>query len=107
MTARAQEHSPIGWLLLDIFLVFTAAKSERMFSRELVGGLLGCGERPWADLRRGKLVTEMWLAQQLRPNAIRPKTIRIGEQVAKAACRRISWTGSAVYSQVGVGGAES
>jgi hypothetical protein len=28
-------------------------------------------------------VTETWVAQQLRPYAIRPKTIRIGEQVAK------------------------
>jgi hypothetical protein len=83
LTARAQEHSPIGSLLLDISLVFALGKGERIFSRELLAGILGCGERPWAELRRGKPVTEMWLAQQLRPYGIKPRTIRIGEQVAK------------------------
>ena len=28
-------------------------------------------------------MTELWLAQQLRPYGIKPRTIRIGEQVAK------------------------
>jgi len=35
------------------------------------------------ELRRGKQVTEMWLAQQLRAYGIRPRTIRLGDQVAK------------------------
>src|SRR5205814_7623406 len=52
-------------------------------SRELVAWLVACGERPWSELRRGKPVTETWLAQQFRPYGIKPRTIRIGEQVAK------------------------
>jgi hypothetical protein len=83
ITARAQEHSPIGSLLLDICLVFTTTARERLFSRDLVGGLAGCGDRPWADLLKGKAPTETWLAQQLRPYGIKSKTIRIGEQLAK------------------------
>ena len=70
-------------MLLDICLVFTVTNSERIFSRDLVGRLVGNGERPWGDLRKGKPVTETWLAQQLRPYGIRPTTIRVGGQVAK------------------------
>jgi hypothetical protein len=58
-------------------------KSDRIFSRALVGELLACGERPWDELRKGKPVTEAWVAQKLRPYGIKPRTIRIGEQVAK------------------------
>ena len=83
LTVAAQEHSPIGSLLLDILLVFTEMQRERVFSRELVAGLLGCGDRPWAELRRGKQLSEMWLAQRLRPYGIQPRTIRIGEAVGK------------------------
>ena len=83
LTARAQEHSPTGALLIDILLIFTVSKSDRMFSRDLVEGLVGWNGRPWAELTKGRPVTETWLAQRLRPYGIRPKTIRIGEEVAK------------------------
>jgi len=53
LTARAQEYSPIGSLLMDLFLVFTMAEMGRMFSRRAGGALLGSGERPWAELRKG------------------------------------------------------
>jgi len=83
LTARAQEYSPIGSLLMDIYVVFAVSRSERIFSRDLVAALLGCGDRPWSELRKGKPVTETWVAQQLRPYGIKPRTIRIGELVAK------------------------
>lgn len=83
LTAQAEGHSPIGALLLDIFVVFILAKRDRVFTRELVEGLQGREDRPWVELRRGKLVTQMRLAQQLRAYGIRPRTIRIGDQVAK------------------------
>jgi hypothetical protein len=83
LTARAEGHSPIGALLLDIFVIFILAKRDRVFTRELVEGLQGREDRPWVELRRGKLVTEIWLAQQLRAYGIRPRTIRLGDQVAK------------------------
>jgi hypothetical protein len=83
LTARARENSPIGSLLMDIFMVFIVSESERIFSRELVAALIGCGERRWSEIRKGKPVKERSLAQQLHPYGIKPRTIRIGEQVAK------------------------
>jgi hypothetical protein len=83
LTARAQDHSPIGSLLLDIYLAFVYAKVERMFSRDLVKALSSYTDRPWVELRRGKALTETWLAQQLRPYGVKPKTIRIGEELGK------------------------
>jgi hypothetical protein len=83
LTAKAQESSPIGSLLLDIYLTFVTNDTERLFSRELVSGLMGFGQRPWVELLKGKQLTEIWLAQQLRPYGIRPKTMRIGEMVGK------------------------
>jgi hypothetical protein len=83
LTARAAEHSPSSSLLLDILLAFIMTQSERIFSRTLVMQLQTCTESPWNELRRGKPVTENWVAQQLRPYGIKPRTIRIGEQTAK------------------------
>jgi hypothetical protein len=41
-------------------------------------------DRPtWADLAREKHITELWLAHQLRPYSVRPRTPRIGDAVAK------------------------
>ena len=70
-------------LLLDIFVFFISEKVDRMFSRRLVNYLNAFVDRPWVDLKRGKQITEQWLAQQLRPYGIRPRTIRIGEERAK------------------------
>jgi len=83
LTARAQADNPIGTLLLDTYIVLHMAESNRMFSRDLVQRLIGFGERPWGELSRGKEVTEVWLARQLSPYGIKPRTIRIGESVAK------------------------
>jgi hypothetical protein len=83
LTASAQETAPHVSLLMDIFFVLMNAGGERIFSRELVAGLNRFGERPWAALRKGRQITELWLAQQLRPYGIRPKTMWIGESAAK------------------------
>jgi hypothetical protein len=83
LTAQAQGHSPIGSLLLDIFMAFCLAKRDRLFSRELAGLLNHSTERPWAELRKGKPVTETWLAHQLHPYGVMPRTIRVGDQVGR------------------------
>src|SRR6059036_3703261 len=54
-----------------------------MFSRTLVAGLGRFVDRPWGELRRGKEITEQWLARQLRPYAVYPRTLWIGELSAK------------------------
>ena len=83
LAAQAQESNPIGTLLLHIMIVFAAAKAERRFSREMVVELNRLGARAWSELGDGRSITEMWLARQLRPYGIRPKTVWIGEAHAK------------------------
>jgi hypothetical protein len=84
LTATAQDSNPIASLLLDIFLVFILDHGDRMFSKTLVEYLdARSAGRPWAEARKGKEITELWLAQQLRPYGIRPRTIWIGDAQAK------------------------
>jgi putative DNA primase/helicase len=78
-----QEGSPIGALLLDLYLSFMTTGSKRRFSRELVESLNGGGDRPWMELTKGRGVTESWLAKQLGPFGIRSRLMRIGEVVAR------------------------
>jgi putative DNA primase/helicase len=56
---------------------------ERIFSRTLVVQLCTMAERPWPEARRGKPISEQWLAKQLANFRIHPKTLRIGEERAK------------------------
>jgi hypothetical protein len=59
-----------------------------MFSRTLVEELsVRSADRPWAEARKGKDITELWLAQQLRPYGVRPRTIWIGHDHAKGYLR--------------------
>ncbi len=41
----------------------------------------------WVELKKGKEVTELWLARQLRPYGVRPRTMWIGEEIAKGYFR--------------------
>jgi len=84
LSVSAQQSNPIGSLLLDIFLVFSAGKAERMFTRDLVQSLNGFSDRPWMEITNGKGITDRELSQQLRPYGIKPKALRIGELVLKA-----------------------
>lgn len=79
LSNSAQENNPIGSLLWDIFVLFALAHADRMFSRTLIEGLSGFGERPWLELRKGKATTELWLAHQLRRYGVHSRTLRIGE----------------------------
>jgi hypothetical protein len=87
LTRSGQEEGAIGALLFDIMILFTRGDRERLFSRTLARELNEWGERPWMELRKGKEVTEMWLARQLRPYGLRPKTMWIGEELAKGYLR--------------------
>ena len=83
LTGKAEERSPIGALLLDLYLVFTAREAERLFSRDLIAGLMEFGDRPWYELTRGKPLTDATLARQLGKYGIRPRTLRIGKVVSR------------------------
>jgi hypothetical protein len=55
------------------------SEQGRLFSRTIVEHLQFSSERPWAELRNGKQVTELWLAKQLSRYRVRPRVMRIGQ----------------------------
>src|SRR5206468_967132 len=71
----------------DVFVEFSVAKTERMFSSELVERLNAYAARPWKDLLRGRPVDDRWLARQLSPYGIRPRNLRINGTQAKGYCQ--------------------
>jgi putative DNA primase/helicase len=84
LNQEAGEDGAIGSLLADILLEFVSLKSPaRRFSRTLVAALNQRRDRPWMQLRKGKEIDEQWLARQLAPYGIRPRTIRFESIVAK------------------------
>src|ERR1043165_937572 len=87
LSAGAQESNPIASLLLDIFIVFTLQKVDRMTPQPLPAGLPSFGPRPWNESTRGKPSTDLWLAQQLRPYGVKPRNLRIGDQVLRGYLR--------------------
>jgi putative DNA primase/helicase len=84
LTATAHDSNPIGALLLDIFIIFVESKADRLFSRDLLDALnQRFSDRPWTDLRKGRQITDLWLAQMLRPYGVRPRNIHIAGIQAK------------------------
>jgi hypothetical protein len=83
VAAASADCNPIAVLLFDIFIQFQFAKTDRMFSSELVERLNAYNGRPWKDLLRGKPIDDRWLARQLSPYGIRPRNLRINGTQAK------------------------
>jgi hypothetical protein len=69
-------------LLADLRAVFGAAGTDRIASEELCRRLAELEEAPWGDLR-GRAIDPRGLAARLRPYGVRPKNVRIGENVPK------------------------
>ena len=74
-TAREQ-------LLKDIKEIFNG-QGDKIFSKFLTGKLVEFEDRPWADWRKGKPLTQNTLARLLRPFGISSKSIRIDNKTAK------------------------
>ena len=87
LTKDALEDSPIGSLFMDLLIEFTLAESRRLCSRSIIADLNQLADRPWMQLRKGKEVDEVWLARQLAPYGIRPRTIRTETGTAKGYTR--------------------
>jgi hypothetical protein len=83
LTTTAQESCPIGALLFDLFVVFSTRGVEKLFTREVLDGLSCMKNRPWRSMRRGAELTQVWLAQRLRPYGVKPQTIRVGDEVGR------------------------
>ena len=52
---------------------------ERLSSRDLCAALVALEERPWAEWRRGKELTQNALARLLKPFGIRSRKHRFGD----------------------------
>ena len=63
-------------LLADIKDIFDFTAVDRLSSLELVEALGEIEGHPWADWKRGKLITPNALARLLEPFGIRPSSIR-------------------------------
>jgi putative DNA primase/helicase len=74
-TAREQ-------LLKDIKEIFKG-QGDKIFSKLLVGKLVELEDRPWADWRKGKPLTQNALARLLKPFEISSKSVRIDDKTAK------------------------
>jgi hypothetical protein len=84
LTASGQDSNPTGTLLLDIFFAIAASGGGRIHSRTLAEALTArMGARPWGEMVRGREVTELWLAQKLRPYGIRPRNLHVDGVQAK------------------------
>lgn len=67
-------------LLRDIWNMFGAEGSGRLFTRDIVTDLVEDEERPWGEWKKGKPITERQIAQILKPFGIRPGEFRIGKE---------------------------
>jgi hypothetical protein len=83
VAAACTDSNPMAVLLFDVFVQFNFAKTDRLFSSELVDRLNAYAGRPWKDLLRGKPIDDRWLARRLNPYGIRPRNLRIDGIQAK------------------------
>jgi hypothetical protein len=79
------DHGPK--LLADIYLVFEQEKADKLFTEDLLNGLLDMDESPWRTWNRGAVMSARQLADQLRAFDIRSKTVRIGKDTKKGYAR--------------------
>ena len=87
LSAQGQEDRAIGRLLLGILVCFMGLQVPRIFSRDVVAQLNQLSDRPWAEAKNEKPLTDQMLAHLLRPYGIRPKTIWIGKVAGKGYLR--------------------
>ena len=74
-------------LLSDIRAIFNETGVDRLFTRDLLARLAALPDRPWKDLISSQLKPEQWLASQLRPLGIRPRSLWIGGTPGKGYLR--------------------
>jgi hypothetical protein len=77
LAQATQEQNPMGSLLFDLFCIFSVSHKDRLHTRTLIEELAGYADRPWGEMVRGRPITERWLAVQLRPYGILPRTFRV------------------------------
>ena len=70
-------------LLSDVRLVFADGGTERLTSKALTAALAALEGRPWAEICRGRPVTDRLVARLLARFRVKPKSIRVGDATPK------------------------
>ena len=73
--ATKEDDSARILLLKDIQKVFKKRQCDRLWTKNLIEGLIGIEGHPWGEWRKGKHITPMGIAKLLRPFGV--KTIQI------------------------------
>jgi putative DNA primase/helicase len=79
LSGSSDDDSPSIQLLADIRSIFQQNAVDRLPSKVLLKLLAGQPERPWAEYRHGKPITDRQLAALLGPFEIESRTIRVLE----------------------------
>jgi hypothetical protein len=89
VTASRRRPPSIGVLLLrDIKKVFdTYRGSDKLVTEDIIRGLVGMDEAPWATIRKGEPIDPRGLSSRLRKYGISSKPQRAGGQVFKGYSR--------------------
>jgi Protein of unknown function (DUF3631)/Bifunctional DNA primase/polymerase, N-terminal/Primase C terminal 2 (PriCT-2) len=74
-------------LLADIRAAFEAKGTDQVASADLVSHLVELADRPWAECRRGKSMTQNWLANQLQPFGIKSGGVWIAGRTLRGYAR--------------------
>ena len=83
LSGGREDVSAFGLLMRHIQLLFKVWAVDKVFSRRLLEGLQAMKTPPWAELLKGKPLTDMWLARQLRRVGIAPRTVWIDGETAR------------------------
>jgi putative DNA primase/helicase len=70
-------------LLADIRFAFHEKRTDKIFSKTLIEFLNGLEDGPWCETRKGRPITQSWLAGKLKSFKIFPGNIRIGDRQGK------------------------
>ncbi len=81
--AQLADDSTGALLLTDIYAVFQERETDRLSSEDLVSALARLETSPWAEWSKGKPITAVQLARQLKRYEIAPVTLRIGDRTPR------------------------
>lgn len=70
-------------LLSDVRLVFAEVGDERVTSKALTSALAALEGRPWAEISRGRPISDRLVARLLGRFRVKPKSIRVGDATPK------------------------
>lgn len=82
--AEAEESEDLAvQLLSDVRLVFAESGNQRVTSKSLTSSLAALEGRPWAEISRGRPITDRLVARLLGRFRVKPRSIRVGDATPK------------------------